>query len=78
MNKNNNPTFRGVFNSPHWIHQYSSPQAWLDRLKQYEEEVKEPYTNPRSKADQVEELTAIELSLYKYKVESWETAENIT
>ena len=77
MNKNSNPTYRGVFNSPHWIYQYSSHQAWLDRLIQYEAEVKEPYTNPRSKVDQVEDITAFELSFYKSKVENLETAEKI-
>ena len=78
MNKNNNPTFRGVFKSPHWIYQPATYQAWLDRLIRYKEEVKAPYTNPKSKVDQVEEVTAFELSFYKSKVESLETAENIT
>ena len=53
-------------------------QAWLDRLIWYKAEVKEPYSNPRSKVDQLESLTATEISLYKSKVENLETAEKIT
>jgi hypothetical protein len=77
MNKNSSPTYRSSLRSPNWIYTPSTTKQWLERTKQYQFEVSEPYCNIKSKVSNLEGLTITEISLTRSKVEDLEIAERL-
>ena len=77
MNKNSSPTYRSSLRSPNWIYTPSAAKQWLERTKQYQCEVTEPYCNVKSKVLNLEGLTITEISLTRSKVEDLEIAERL-